>query len=372
MQDERERAAAPIRPRPGVMDIAPYKGGESRIAGAEKVYKLSSNENPWGASPAAVAAYRDAAGSLAAYPEPDCADLRRAIAETHGLDPARILCGAGSDELIALLCQAYAGEGDEVLYSRHGFLMYSICAQANGAAPVTAKERALTADVDNLLAACTDRTRLIFLANPNNPTGTRLNGQELARLAEGAPAGALVVIDAAYAEYVDDADYDPGAALVARRDNVVMTRTFSKIHGLAALRVGWLYGPAHVIDVLNRIRGPFNVSTPAQAAAAAAMRDRAFWEGCAAETRRLRARLTDGLAALGIGTTPSSANFVLAEFGEGPEDGAPAADAFLRSRGVIARRMESYGLPGRLRISVGDEAACDAVIDALRAFRGRA
>jgi histidinol-phosphate aminotransferase len=356
-----------IRPRPGVMDIAPYIGGASHVEGAEKVVKLSSNENPWGASPKAVAAYQAAAADLAAYPDPGCADLRAAIADAHGLEADRIICGAGSDELIALLCQAYAGEGDEVVYSRHGFLMYPISALANGATPVTAAETDLTADVDNLLAACTGNTRLVFLANPNNPTGTRLNAQELTRLAAGIPDRALLVVDAAYAEFVGEDDYDSGIALVRRRDNVVMTRTFSKIYGLAALRVAWLYGPDHVIDVLHRVRGPFNVSAPAQAAAAAAMRDAEFTAACAAKNRTLRERFRADLAALGVPTTPSSANFVLAEFGTG-DRGAAAADAFLKSKGIIARRMESYGLAAHLRISIGDEAACAAVTAALKEF----
>lgn len=357
-----------IRPQPGVMDIAPYVGGASHVAGAERVIKLSSNENPWGASPQAIAAYRAAADDLAAYPDPGCAALRAAIADVHGIEADRILCGAGSDELIALLCLAYAGVGDEVVYSRHGFLMYPISAQANGATPVTAPETELTADVDAMLAACTPRTKLVFLANPNNPTGTRLNAQELARLAAGIPDHALLIVDAAYAEFVDEDDYDSGIALVGRRDNVVMTRTFSKIYGLAGLRVGWMYAPPHVIDALHRVRGPFNVSAPAQAAAAAAMLDRGFTAECAAKNKALREAFRGSLAKLGVRTTDSAANFVLAEFGEG-EAGAAAADAFLKSRGIIARRMESYGLAGWLRISIGAEEDCAAVVAALKEFR---
>jgi histidinol-phosphate aminotransferase len=360
-----------IKPQPGILDIAPYVGGASHAAGATRVYKLSSNENPWGPSPKAIEAYEAASKSLAAYPDPGCVALRAAIAERHEIDAERIVCGAGSDELIALLCAAYAGVGDEVVHSRHGFLMYPISAQANGATPVAAAEEKLTASVDNMLAACNEHTKLVFLANPNNPTGTRLNSQEVTRLAAGIPDHALLVLDAAYAECVDgrDGDYDGGAALVDRRDNVVMTRTFSKIYGLAALRLGWLYGPAHVVETLHRIRGPFNVNAAAQAAGVAAMQDHEYTVTCVARNAELRARLVAGLTELGIGVTPSSGNFVLAEFGEGA-GGAADADEHLKSRGVIVRRMESYGLPGHLRISVGDDEAMNALLAALQEFRG--
>lgn len=359
-----------ITPQPGILDIAPYVGGGSHAPGAEKVYKLSSNENPWGPSPKAVAAFEAASRSLAAYPDPDCAALRAAIAERHDLDATRIMCGAGSDELIALLCAAYAGVGDEVVYSQHGFLMYPISAQANGATPIAAQEETLTASVDNLLAACGERTKLVFLANPNNPTGTRLNSQEVARLAAGIPEQALLVLDAAYAECVEAEDDDGGVSLVERRDNVVMTRTFSKIYGLAALRLGWLYGPAHVVETLHRIRGPFNVNAAAQAAGTAAMNDHEYTAECVARNAAQRQRLVDGLTALDIGVTPSAANFVLAEFGTGA-GGAADVDAFLKSRGLIVRRMEGYGLPAHLRISVGNEEAMDALLAALSEFKAK-
>lgn len=360
-----------IAPQPGIMDIAPYVGGDSHVEGAARVIKLSSNENPFGPSPAAIAAYKAAADDLAAYPSPDCADLRAAIAARHEIDAGRILCGNGSDELLALLCQAYAGEGQEVLFPDHSFALYGICAQANGSTPVAASDTNLTPDVDNLLAACTDETRLVFIANPNNPTGTRLNAQEVERLASGLPPKALLVLDAAYAEFVEAEDYDSGKSLVSRRDNVVMTRTFSKIYGLAALRIGWLYGPAHVIDVLNRVRGPFNVNSAAQAAAIAALNDADYVDWCAVKNSELKAKVVAALEGLEIPSTPSSANFVLAEFGLGEDTGAAAADAFLKSKGVIVRRMDSYGLPAHLRISIGSDDECDALIAALTEFRGR-
>ena len=360
-----------IAPQPGIMGITPYVGGASHVEGVAKVIKLASNENPFGPSPAAIAAYKEAAQDLAAYPSPDCADLRAAIGARHDIDPARILCGNGSDELIALLCQSYAGEGQEVLFPDHSFALYGLAAQANGCTPVAAPDTNLTPDVDSLLAACSDRTRLVFLANPNNPTGTRLNAQEVERLAAGLPPKALLVVDAAYAEFVTGEDYDSGQSLVSRRDNVVMTRTFSKIYGLAALRIGWLYGPAHVIDVLNRVRGPFNVNAAAQAAAMAAVKDAEYVSWCVEKNTELKAQVVSALEGLGLQSVPSSANFILTEFGLGEDTGAAAADAFLKSKGVIVRRMDSYGLPGHLRISIGADDECDALIAALTEFRGR-
>lgn len=360
-----------IAPQPGIMGISPYVGGASHVEGAAKTIKLSSNENPFGPSPAAIEAYKAAAADLAAYPSPDCADLRAAIGARYDIDPARILCGNGSDELLALLCMSYAGEGQEVLFPDHSFALYGICAQANGATPIAAPDRDLTPDVDNLLEACTDQTRLVFLANPNNPTGTRLNAQEVERLAAGLPPKALLVLDAAYAEFVTGDDYDSGMALASRRENVVMTRTFSKIHGLAALRIGWLYGPAHVIDVLNRVRGPFNVNAAAQAAAMASVGDTAYIDWCKAKNTELKDKVVKALEGLGLKSIPSSANFILTEFGVGATDGAAAADAFLKSRGVIIRRMDSYGLPAYLRISIGSDEECDALIAALTEFRAQ-
>jgi histidinol-phosphate aminotransferase len=357
-----------ICPRPGVLDIAPYVGGESTAPGANRVIKLSSNENPSGPSPKAFDAYLDVVKGLALYPDGGHLGLRRAIAEVHGLEVDRIVCGAGSDELIALLCTAYAGAGDEVLYTQHGFLMYKLSALAAGATPVTAPERDLSTDVDALIAALTERTRLVFVANPNNPTGTMVGDAEIARLADALPPRALLVLDAAYAEYVrtpgHDAPHDGGAALVRARDNVVMTRTFSKIHGLAALRLGWAYAPEHVIDVLNRVRGPFNVNAAALAAGEAAIRDVDYAAHCAVTNEVWRDWLTKEVRSAGFGVTPSQGNFILVDTG----GRAPQADAHLKSRGLIVRRMDGYGLPGHLRISIGDEEGCRAVADALRGF----
>ena len=355
------------QPRPGVMDIAAYVPGKSHApAGVARVHKLSSNENPFGPSDKAVEAFRRAAHNLHRYPGTDHAALRQAIGEVHGLDPARIICGVGSDEIITFLCQAYAGPGDEVLFTEHGFLMYRISALAAGATPVEAPERERTTDVDALLAACSPRTRLVFLANPNNPTGTMIGSGEIARLAENLPPRALLVLDGAYAEYV--AGHDGGASLVEARDNVVMTRTFSKIYGLGGLRIGWGYGPQAVIDVLNRIRGPFNLSTVQLEAAEAAVRDQDHVARCRTENARLRAWLAEALAEHGVPTDTSTANFVLARFHDAEE--ALACDAWLREQGLIVRQVAGYKLPHCVRITVGDEASCRRVAHAIGQFKG--
>lgn len=355
-----------IRPQPGILDIALYVGGESKLPGQNRVFKLSSNENPYGASPATVDAYRAAAAALHLYPDTSHASLRTAIARVHGLDPDRIVCGAGSDEIITFLCQTYAGPGLEVIHTEHGFGMYRISALAAGATPVEVPEATRRTDVDAILAACSDRTALVFIANPNNPTGTMIPEAEVIRLADGLPPQALLVLDGAYAEYVDA--FDGHARLVDTRDNVVMTRTFSKIHGLGGLRIGWGYGPAHVVEALNRVRGPFNLSTAALLSAEAAVLDTAWTDRCRADNIRNRAALAAALAASGIPSDPSEANFILARFRD--PDEAIAADQALRDRGVIVRRVAGYNLPAALRITVGDAEGCAAVAEALAAFMG--
>ena len=353
-----------IRPQPGIMDIALYQGGTAKIAGRDDALKLSSNENPFGAGELARAAYRRAGHDLHRYPPTDHAGLRAALAAQYGLDAERIICGVGSDEVITFLCQGFAGPGDEVLYSQHGFLMYSISARAAGATPVQAPEQARTTDVDALLAAVTERTRLVFVANPNNPTGTFVPPSELERLADGLPPHVLLVLDGAYAEYVDG--YDGGAAMVDARDNVVMTRTFSKLHGLGGLRIGWGYGPAHVMEVLNRLRGPFNLSTTQLDVAEAALGDAAHIARSLSENARLRDWLADRLNAAGVPTDRSFANFVLARFASA--DQAAACNAALLSDGLIVRQVSSYGLPEALRITVGDESACRRVAHGVDRF----
>ncbi len=358
--------SAPIRPQPGIMEIALYQGGASAIAGVDQPLKLSSNENPFGPSPKAVEAMQTAVADMHRYPSTDHGPLRDAIAAVHGLDADQIIMGVGSDEILTLLAMAYAGPGDEVLFTEHGFSIYRISALAAGATPVAAPEVNRTTDVDALLAAITPATRLIYIANPNNPTGTMISAEEVTRLSDRLPDQCLLVLDGAYAEFVPG--YDGGAGLVEARENVVMTRTFSKIYGLGGLRVGWGYGPRPVIDVLNRIRGPFNLSTLALAGAEAAVLDRTFVERCREANIEGRARLAGGLAQLGIPSDESHGNFILARFADEAE--AVAADKHLKSHGIIVRMVKGYGFPEALRITVGRPEDVTRVLDAMAAFKG--
>ena len=354
-----------ITPQPGILDIAPYQGGAAHVAGVSNVIKLSSNENPFGPSPKAIEAVKGSADQLHRYPSTDHAALRAAIGAQTGLNPERIICGVGSDEILTFLNQAYAGPGDEVIHTEHGFALYRIGALAVGATPVEVKERERVTDVDAILAACTDRTRIVFIANPNNPTGTMIGATEVARLAEGLPPKALLVLDGAYAEYVDG--FDAGASIINARDNVVMTRTFSKLYGLGGLRIGWGYGPDHVIDALNRIRGPFNLSGTALAAAEAAINDPDYVAWCRAENARLRSWLAEALAELGVPSDTSCTNFILARFADRAE--AEACDLYLQSQGLIVRRVGGYNLPNALRITVGDQSSCERVAAAVADFK---
>jgi histidinol-phosphate aminotransferase len=356
--------------RPGIMTIKPYVGGESSLPGGGQVIKLASNESALGPSPKAVAAYKEMATALHRYPDGEVGELRRALGRLHGLDPARIVCGAGSDELISLLCRAYAGPGDEVLYSAHGFLMYPLAALSVGAAPVAAPETDLTADVDALLGRVTERTRILFLANPNNPTGSFLSVDEMARLRAGLPGRVLLVIDAAYAEYVTRNTYSPGVELVDGGDNVVMTRTFSKIYALASLRLGWAYCPPAIADALNRLRGPFNVGAPAQVAGVAALGDVAYTDLARRHNETWLAWTTERLRETGLEVAPSVCNFLLVRFPDIPGRDAAAADRFLRDRGIITRAMNAYHLPDSLRLTIGREDEMRAVVEALGEFTG--
>jgi histidinol-phosphate aminotransferase len=363
----RTAATGPV-PRPGILDIAAYVGGEAKIVGVERPIRLASNESALGPSAAAIAAYRALAGDIHRYPDGQAEALREALGKRHGLDPARIVCGAGSDELIALLLRCYTGPGDEVLHSRHGFLIYPIAAQAVGATPVAAPEPALTTNVDALLERVNPRTRAVFIANPNNPTGTYIGAAELSRLHGALPPSALLVIDSAYAEFVNRNDYETGATLVDRADNVVMVRTFSKIYALAGLRLGWAYCPPAIAEALNRVRGPFNVSAPALAAGVAAVEDVASVERARAHNDAWLPRFSEHLAALGLPLTPSVANFVLPRFPEAPTKNADAAFGFLRSHGILTRKVAAYGLPQHLRITIGTAAEMERVTAVLGAF----
>ena len=357
-----------IEAKAGLERIKLYKGGESRIPGRDDVLKLSSNENPFGAPESAKAALVAAAKTLHRYPSTDHASLRAAIAEVHRLDAERVICGVGSDEIITFLCQAYTGPGTEVIHTEHGFSMYRISALAAEAEPVEVPERERKVDVDAILRGLTERTRLVFVANPANPTGTMIGANEVGRLAAELPPDVILVLDGAYAEYVDG--YDGGAALVDARENVVMTRTFSKLYGLGGLRIGWGYGPAHIIDNLNRVRGPFNLSDAQLAAAEAAIRDRDWAERGRLQNARMRDWLAQALAELGIPSDTSSANFVLARFVD--EDEAEACEAALRADGILVRKVAGYKLPNCLRITVGTESDCGRVRDSLARWRDAA
>jgi histidinol-phosphate aminotransferase len=359
-----------LRPEPRleILAIEAYVPGRNRVPGAAKIHKLSSNESPLGPSPKAIHAFRACASDLALYPDGSALALREAIGRRYGLDPARIICGNGSDELLALLAYAFLGPGDEGLYSEHGFLEYPICIRAAGGAPVVAKETDKTVSVDAMLAKVSARTKIVYLANPSNPTGTYIPFSEVKRLQVGLPPDALLVIDAAYAEYVTRNDYTAGVELASSCENVVMTRTFSKIHGLANLRIGWAYGPAHVLDALNRIRGPFNLNGPAQAAAVASLGDVAHIEAAIAHNSRWLPWLSQAISALGIVVTPGAGNFLLLGFTKEPGRTAADADQFLSARGFILRAVAGYGLPDCLRMTVGDEEANKGVVAALAEF----
>jgi histidinol-phosphate aminotransferase len=350
------------------MDIRPYVPGKSTVAGHVAVTKLSSNESALGPSPRAVEAYRAAAAKLHRYPDGTATALREAIAARHGLDPARIVCGAGSDELLYNLARAYAGPGDEIVMSRHGFNIYPIVTRAVGATLVVAEETDLVFDVDAVLGSVSERTRLVFIANPNNPTGSYIPAAELARLRASLRDDIVLVVDAAYAEYVLRNDYSPGIDLVDAGDNTVMTRTFSKIYALAALRIGWGYCPPAIADVLERLRAPFNISTAAQAAGKAAMEDADHVAASRDHNAVWLPWLAGRLGEAGLHVYPSAANFVLARFPDEPARNADAAMAFFARRGLIPRETGGYFLPGCLRITIGREDEMRAMADAVCAL----
>lgn len=353
------------QPQPGILKIAPYTPGKSQAAPGVVPIKLSANESPLGASPAALAALQEADRSPEIYPEGTSRVLREALGEVHGLDPERIVCGNGSDDLLHLLAQCYLGERDSAVMSRHGFNVYPIVTMGASAEIIMAPERDYRADVDALLKAVRPDTKVLFLANPNNPTGTYLGGAELERLQAGLRPDILFVLDSAYAEYVTAEDYDVGINLVKANQNVVMVRTFSKM-GLAASRIGWMYAPTHVVDVVNRIRGPFNVNRPAQFAGAAAARDLDFLVKLKQYNAKWRSWLTRALDGNAIRVVPSEANFVLALF----EDAETSRAAFqaLFDQGLIVREIGVYGIENGLRISIGPEAAMRRLVEILKAF----
>ncbi|MEM9442459.1 MAG: histidinol-phosphate transaminase [Pseudomonadota bacterium] len=356
------------RPRSGILEIQPYVGGKASAEGADSTIKLSANESAIGPSPQAIKAIQQALGDSHRYPDGGSDRLKAAISKRFSLDIDRVICGSGSDELIHLLTLAYAGPGDEVLYSAHGFLMYRLSALGTGAQPIAAPERNLRTDVDALLDAVSSRTRLVYIANPNNPTGSYITADELSRLHRGLPDDIILAIDAAYAEYVHTPDYTNGLELIDQADNVVMLRTFSKLFALGGLRLGWLYGPPTIIDVLNRVRGPFNVNSLAQAAGIAALEDLEHQERSVAHNDHWLPRMTQAIAGLGLTVHPSVANFLLVGFPETGEKTAVMASDFLEKDGIVARPMAAYGLPNCLRLSIGKEDENKAVIESLERF----
>lgn len=359
----------PIKPRNGILNITPYKAGDAKIEGFETVIKLASNESPMGPSPKAVEAVIKAAkAGMQLYPDPSCGELRHAIGDVHGLNPEQIICSGGSEELLHLLAKAYATDGDEVIYCQYGFIAYPITIHAVGATPVMVDENNYTANIDAILAAVTPNTRMVNLANPNNPTGTYLAKDEVQRLRDGLRDDILLVLDAAYAEYVDQQDYDVGFGLVDNGlENTIVTRTFSKIYGLAGVRVGWAYGPKSVLDILHRIRGTFNVTALGQAAAIAAVKDTDHVAKAKAHNLKWVPKMSKALENMGTTVTPSQGNFILVHFAGGPEQSV-AVDQFLRSKGIIVRPVGNYDLAGALRITIGTDDENEALLDAMKAY----
>ena len=350
--------------KPYVAGIHAYVPGKSADASGRRLVKLSANENPLGCSPAALAA-RSEAASPEIYPDPDSTALRNAIGRVHGVDPARIVCGTGSGDLLNCAVQAFAGLDDEIVFSRYAFSLYPLLAAKVGAKAVLAEDVDYAASVDNLLACVTDRTRVVLLDNPNNPTGTWLPRAEVERLHAGLPGNVLLVLDHAYAEYLADGVDDGGLELAARADNVLVMRTFSKIYGLAGERVGWATGAAALVDALNRLRGPFNVSLGAQAAAEAGVADQAFVGHCRDHNAAARARFAEQLGALGnhgLRVLPSEANFVLVLF-EGTLS-AQAAQAAIAEAGYAVRYLSDLG--SALRITIGTSEQMDEIAAVLR------
>jgi histidinol-phosphate aminotransferase len=355
-------------PRPGIMELRPYTPGKSTAAGQDRVVKISANESPLGPSPKAIDAFHKAGGLMHRYPDGDALELRNAIGAVHGLDPARIVAGAGSDEILYNIARGYAGPGDEIVMSEHGFNVYPIVTHCVGATLVTAPECDLTFDVDAVLACVTERTRIVFVANPNNPTGSYIPAGEMRRLRAGLPGETILVIDSAYAEYVQRNDYSVGIELVDEAENTIMTRTFSKIYGLAALRLGWAYCPPAIADVLNRLRGPFNISTPAQRAGKSAVEDQAHVARSRDHNSVWLPWFASHMQALGLQVYPSVANFVLVRFPDAPAQNAAAAMAFYMERGVIPRETGGYGLPSCLRFTIGREDELRQAVDIARDF----
>jgi histidinol-phosphate aminotransferase len=358
-----------IKPNPGILEIAPYVGGESKAEGVARIIKLSSNENPFGASPKALEALTHDL-HLQKYPDGNCVELRKVIAAKFGLEENRIVCGAGSDEIIGLLCKAYVSPGDEVIYATHAFLMYGIFAKTCGAVCIETPERDLTPDLDAMLAAVTDKTRMVFLTNPNNPTGSFNTPEQIKKFRAALREDILLVLDDAYAEYAQATKgYENGFAIAKNSNNIVVLRTFSKIFGLAGLRLGYGYCSADIADILNRVRGPFNVSVPAQVAGIAALSDDGFIERSVTHNTEWRDWTAKELSSNRLKVWPSAANFVLVGFKDTEE--ADGCRAYLKSKGILVRQMGAYKLPECLRISIGTGEEMTLACAAIKEYLGK-
>jgi len=356
-------------PKPGILEIHPYVPGKAKAEGIERPVKLSANENALGSSPKALEAYAEAGHSLQVYPDPRTSIVRAAIAEKFRLEPERLIFGCGSDEIFALLNQVFLEPGDNMVQGQYAFAAFAIGARACQAEVRAAPEPGFRIDVDELLKCVDERTRLVFLANPGNPTGTWIPFSEVRRLHEGLPPSVVLVLDGAYGEFCLDPAFDDGLELARSASNVVVTHTFSKLYGLAGLRIGWAYGPLEITQAVDRIRLPFNTTVPAQAAAAAALGDEDFRQASIELVERWRPWLTQQLGGLGLDVVgPSAANFLLIGFPQAPGRTAAEAEAFLSARGLLLRTLYNYGLPGHLRLTIGLEAQNRAVIEALAEF----
>jgi len=347
-----------------LLEIDNYKPGKAKI-GSDKAIKLSSNENALGSSPKAIAAYSNHSPEVLRYADGACSALRQAIGAKNNIDPEKIVCGAGSDEILAFLTAAFAGIGDEIIYSEHGFLMYPISAKRVGAKAIKVKEKNLKTDIDAILNAITPKTKIIFIANPNNPTGSYLNSSEIDKLIKGTPKNVLIILDHAYEEFADVSDYPNAIELVKANENVVLTRTFSKIYGLPSLRIGWSYSSNYIAEVLNKVRGPFNVGGPAQVAAIAALSDEEFFTLSKNHNKKWLEIFFDQLSSLShIKAHPSIANFILLDFGN--IEACQKMNQKLLDHGFILREMGSYGLANCLRMTIGTEEENLQVLEILK------
>jgi len=356
-----------FKTKKSILDIAPYVPGESKAGDMSKLVKLSSNEGPFGPSPATVKAITNAASNVHRYPDGDASALRAVLAEKNNIEAKNIICGAGSDEIIAMLCNAFGGEGAEIIHYDHGFLMYSIYAKASGATPVPVKGTSdYKADPQAMLDAVTAKTRIVFVANPNNPTGTFWDKQTVTDFHAALPENVILVLDSAYCEYVTDPDYSWGHEMVTAHANVVVTRTFSKLYGLGGLRLGWGHAGDEIIDILNRVRGPFNVSGIAQEAGIAAMNDTAFIQKCVENNTKMREWTAEQLEALGLKVTPSQGNFLIVDFGDAGR--AEGCRLYLKERNILVRQIGGYGLPTFLRISIGLENEMHLALEGVSAY----